>query len=225
MNCLDFRREALADPRLARTEPALAEHAAACDACRRFAGELAALDAEIERALDVPVPEGLAARIMLRTSGHGSDDRRSRTRARLCRNAGRPYRKRSTPGARQVRYHRRQPAGVHGGPVRRPSVARRRGTAAGGLRLELRDRRPAGRPFRDRDRGRPVHGDAPARRDRPCLPLRERTLARCADAARPWTGRRHHRCPGARGDDARNCCGLPGTDSILRRMTLRGYPQ
>ena len=46
MNCLDFHREALADPRLARTEPALAEHAAACDACRRFAGELAALDAE-----------------------------------------------------------------------------------------------------------------------------------------------------------------------------------
>ena len=69
MNCLDFRRAALADPRLARTEPALAEHAAACDVCRRFAGELAALDAEIERALDVPVPEGLAARIMLRTSG------------------------------------------------------------------------------------------------------------------------------------------------------------
>lgn len=69
MNCLHFRREALADPTAVRTAPQLVHHLSGCDACRGFALELAALDADIEYALDVPVPEGLAARTILRARG------------------------------------------------------------------------------------------------------------------------------------------------------------
>ena len=69
MNCLHYRRKALADPASARNTPALVHHASGCEACRRFAVELAALDASIEQALEVPVPVGLTARTILRAGG------------------------------------------------------------------------------------------------------------------------------------------------------------
>ncbi len=64
MNCLDFRREKLADPRRLSRE-ALA-HLGACPACRGFAIEVNENEERLAAALDVPVPEGLAERIILR---------------------------------------------------------------------------------------------------------------------------------------------------------------
>ena len=64
MNCLEFRREKLADPRRLSRE-ALA-HMGECAACRGFAIEVNENEERIATALDVPVPEGLAERIILR---------------------------------------------------------------------------------------------------------------------------------------------------------------
>lgn len=64
MNCLEFRREKLADPRHLSRE-ALA-HMNVCAACRGFAIEVNENEERIATALDVPVPEGLADRIILR---------------------------------------------------------------------------------------------------------------------------------------------------------------
>lgn len=63
-NCLDLRRAKLADPgRL----PAGAEaHLRNCTACQRFVRELDTNERRIEEALQVPVPDGLADRVMLR---------------------------------------------------------------------------------------------------------------------------------------------------------------
>ena len=63
-NCLDLRRAKLADPgRL----PAGAEaHLRACSACQRFVRELESNERRIEEALRIPVPDGLADRVMLR---------------------------------------------------------------------------------------------------------------------------------------------------------------
>lgn len=63
MNCLDTRRHLVAAPR-ERTK-AQEAHLANCEDCARFAGELAALDRKINKALRLPVPEGLPARIAL----------------------------------------------------------------------------------------------------------------------------------------------------------------
>ncbi len=63
-NCLDFRREKLADPR--RLSPEALAHLNECAACRGFAVEINENEAHLAAALDVPVPEGLAERIVLR---------------------------------------------------------------------------------------------------------------------------------------------------------------
>ncbi len=65
MNCLDFRREKLADPRRLSAE-ALA-HLNDCAACRGFAAEINENEARLAAALDVPAPEGLAERVILRS--------------------------------------------------------------------------------------------------------------------------------------------------------------
>jgi hypothetical protein len=57
MNCLEFRREKLADPRRLSRE-ALA-HMGDCAACRGFAIEVNENEERIATALEVPVPEGL----------------------------------------------------------------------------------------------------------------------------------------------------------------------
>lgn len=64
MNCLELRRHKLADPR--RLPEDARAHAAACSACAAFAREVDEKEAELERALAVPVPEGLAERAILR---------------------------------------------------------------------------------------------------------------------------------------------------------------
>jgi hypothetical protein len=63
MNCIDFRREALAQP--LRLAPAAGEHAAGCDACGPFLERLREQEAELYQALCVPVPDGLADRILV----------------------------------------------------------------------------------------------------------------------------------------------------------------
>lgn len=63
MNCLEFRRRKLADPR--RLSPEAAAHLAACAACRDFTIEVNENEERLAAALHVPVPEGLADRIIL----------------------------------------------------------------------------------------------------------------------------------------------------------------
>ena len=65
MNCLEFRRHKLADPRRLPDEAHV--HVAGCAACAALAREVDEKEAELERALAVPVPEGLAERAMLRS--------------------------------------------------------------------------------------------------------------------------------------------------------------
>ena len=67
MNCLDFHRHKLADPR--RLCADAQRHARECRECRAFAQSVNASDARIEQALDVAVPDGLAERVLLRQSG------------------------------------------------------------------------------------------------------------------------------------------------------------
>lgn len=66
VTCLDVRRQVGAEPR--RLEPGVAEHLKDCGACAAFVREMQALEGRIERAFDVPVPEGLEARIVLDAS-------------------------------------------------------------------------------------------------------------------------------------------------------------
>ena len=63
MNCIDFRRLVLANPR----QPGDAEraHAAECAACRQYLERQREHDAELFAALQVPPPDGLADRILV----------------------------------------------------------------------------------------------------------------------------------------------------------------
>ncbi len=74
MNCLDFRREILVNPRAASEETL--RHALDCVACADFQARATALDAEIAELLDVPVPEGLEERVLEATSAGRRDSRR-----------------------------------------------------------------------------------------------------------------------------------------------------
>jgi hypothetical protein len=64
MNCFEFRRLILADPRR-RTEER-DEHIARCASCAALATEIDAFETAIHDAASVPVPEGLAERVLLR---------------------------------------------------------------------------------------------------------------------------------------------------------------
>jgi hypothetical protein len=66
MDCLEFRRIALADPR--RPGRAAAAHAEECRRCREFLFRTLEEEAALAAALRVPVPEGLAARMLYRPS-------------------------------------------------------------------------------------------------------------------------------------------------------------
>lgn len=61
--CLDFRREKLADPR--RLSPAARLHMHDCPMCRAFSRRIDAGEAQTEQVLAVPVPDGLADRVLL----------------------------------------------------------------------------------------------------------------------------------------------------------------
>ena len=63
MNCLEFHREKLADPR--RLSDAALAHARQCSACSSFAAGVDEAERDLESALAVPVPEGLADRVIL----------------------------------------------------------------------------------------------------------------------------------------------------------------
>ncbi len=63
MNCLDFRRQKLADPR--RLPEEARTHVSGCPSCAAFAREVDETELELERALAVPVPEGFADRALL----------------------------------------------------------------------------------------------------------------------------------------------------------------
>lgn len=65
MNCLEFRRLALANPQ--HPGPAALEHEAACPACARFYLDLRRHEEVLYQALSIPVPDGLAERVLLTT--------------------------------------------------------------------------------------------------------------------------------------------------------------
>ena len=65
MNCLEFRREKLADPRRLSSEAR--SHADGCPMCAAFAREVDESEQALDRALQTPVPEGLAERIVFRS--------------------------------------------------------------------------------------------------------------------------------------------------------------
>jgi hypothetical protein len=67
MDCLEFRRRALADPR--RPGPAAAAHAAQCRSCKEFLFRVLEEEATLAAALAVPVPEGLPERVICRSTG------------------------------------------------------------------------------------------------------------------------------------------------------------
>jgi len=73
MNCIEFRREKLADPR--HLSVGATAHMEQCAACRGFAIEVDENEARIAAVLDVPVPEGLAERIILRRKSGGASPR------------------------------------------------------------------------------------------------------------------------------------------------------
>lgn len=64
MNCLEARRELTADPR--RVGQEVVKHLDGCPRCAAYRSELLARDDELAAALRVPVPEGLADRVLLR---------------------------------------------------------------------------------------------------------------------------------------------------------------
>lgn len=66
VTCLDVRRLVGAEPR--RLDAGVVEHCKSCAACANFVRETQGLEARLERALMVDVPEGLEARIVLDAS-------------------------------------------------------------------------------------------------------------------------------------------------------------
>jgi len=64
MNCLEFRRLKLADPRHLASDAR--GHMSGCATCQTFSVEVGEVEEHLATALDVPVPDGLAERIILR---------------------------------------------------------------------------------------------------------------------------------------------------------------
>ncbi len=71
MNCLEFRREILAEPE--RLGEGARAHARLCAACTQFRERTLEIDAEIREALAVPVPRGLADRAVAAAAGGRGD--------------------------------------------------------------------------------------------------------------------------------------------------------
>lgn len=75
MNCLEFRRQCLAEPDT--RERAYLQHKTECTTCAGLAERVARLDQGLEEAMRLPVPEGLESRILLRqTTGRRRSQRR-----------------------------------------------------------------------------------------------------------------------------------------------------
>jgi hypothetical protein len=77
VTCIEFRNTIGADP--SRREPALLRHRLECRGCGEFARGVEQLDGALALALAVPVPEGLAHRVVLRATA--ASDRRPLRRA------------------------------------------------------------------------------------------------------------------------------------------------
>jgi hypothetical protein len=74
MNCLEFRRETLADP--GRPSEAARAHASQCAACSQFRAETLKLDEAIVAGISVPVPEGFGQRMARNARGPDVERRR-----------------------------------------------------------------------------------------------------------------------------------------------------
>jgi hypothetical protein len=72
MNCIDLRRDVLAQP--LRLSGDAQQHVAECAACRAFVERQRELEAELHAALSVPAPDGLADRVLV---AHGIRRRRA----------------------------------------------------------------------------------------------------------------------------------------------------
>ena len=72
MNCIEFRHLILTDPY--SKDSAAEAHLASCDQCARFRQEILDMDSDIEKALAIPVPDGLANRILLNQSLKAGND-------------------------------------------------------------------------------------------------------------------------------------------------------
>jgi hypothetical protein len=66
LTCIEYRNLIGGDP--ARREPAIAAHRLACRGCADFSREVEGLDRRLAAALAVPLPEGLAHRVVLRAT-------------------------------------------------------------------------------------------------------------------------------------------------------------
>jgi hypothetical protein len=62
-NCMDFRREKLADPQ--RISAAARAHEGSCPLCQAFARRIDNNEARIARVLQVPTPDGLSDRVIM----------------------------------------------------------------------------------------------------------------------------------------------------------------
>lgn len=62
LNCIEVRRQLLTDPRRADSEAM--EHRKICAACAEYSAHLTRMDSELATAARVPVPEGLADRVL-----------------------------------------------------------------------------------------------------------------------------------------------------------------
>lgn len=67
MNCLDFHREKLADPR--RLSAEARAHAQTCASCNAFARSVDEAERQLEQVLAAPVPDGLVDRVLLHAPG------------------------------------------------------------------------------------------------------------------------------------------------------------
>jgi hypothetical protein len=72
MNCIDLRRDVLAQP--LRLAPEAQQHVMECVACRAFVERQRELEAQLHDALSVPAPDGLADRVLV---AHGIRRRRA----------------------------------------------------------------------------------------------------------------------------------------------------
>jgi hypothetical protein len=70
MNCFEYRKLTLADPRV-RT-PEQERHLAECASCAGFMRESAGFEARLHDAIDVPAPEALTERVLLRRQARRS---------------------------------------------------------------------------------------------------------------------------------------------------------
>lgn len=63
MNCLEFKRLALADPR--SDDTSFIEHSEGCPDCLEYVGDIRIMDSQLENSLDVQMPKSLSARLEL----------------------------------------------------------------------------------------------------------------------------------------------------------------